>query len=258
MPKLNKAYIGGDEVKKAYLGSSIVLDNASVIPLSSIISEWKFEDNLIDTVGGNNGVGTSISYVDLMVGKSVDFTTSASSSVRIPDSSSLSFGNGISDSEFSVSFLVNFNSVSGVNFVNKKRTDGKGIEYFASYQSGYVNFTLVDMTESFGNYIRVRALYTFNPLTDYHLTITYNANGFSSGLDIYVNGIKQTPLRESGGSYVAMHNNTGDLYFGKNANATNLSLNGYMDCVRFWSKELTQLEVTEIATKELIGVDINP
>ena len=31
-----------------------------------------------------------------------------------------------------------------------------------------------------------------------------------------------------------------------------------MDCLRIWDKELSQAEITEIATDELNGIDINP
>ena len=48
------------------------------IPLQNIISEYKFEDNALDTVGTNNGTATSLTYATGLVGKTGVFNGTSS------------------------------------------------------------------------------------------------------------------------------------------------------------------------------------
>jgi hypothetical protein len=50
---------------------------------------------------------------------------------------------------------------------------------------------------------------------------------------------------------------TAPVLLGKTAPNTTFSLNGYMDAVRLWDKELSASEVSSIAADELAGIDIN-
>ena len=225
----------------------------SGIPLLNIVSEYKFEDNTNDTVGSNNGTATSITYVDGLVGRAGVFNGSTSN-VDVADANNLSFGDGVNDEAFSVSCLVYINTLGNFQILEKKTATNTEKEYQLQYASGVWTFRLFD--QSSGAQINANYSLVPNINTWYHLTGTYDGLGVS-GLKLYFNGEEQTTNSVSG-TYTAMENGTGSLMFGKYHGGAANTLNGYLDCVRIWNKELKALEVGIISANELAGVDINP
>ena len=228
-------------------------------PLANIISEYKFEDNALDTVGTNNGTATSLTYVTGLVDKSGDFTA-ATSRVEVASAANLSFNNGITDIPFTFTFCVKFHTTPSNQpiLLNKKSTvDGS----LAEYQIDYTNtegfqFQLTDAT--FSNRLRVFKAFTPTLNQWYHFTITYDGSETLGGMKIYFDGVEQTVSTLTSGTYTGMTASSGDLVIGANAQNTGRTLDGEMDAVRVWNKELTQTEITAIATAELAGTDINP
>tara|TARA_R110002110_G_scaffold85053_1_gene220871 strand:+ start:406 stop:1182 length:777 start_codon:yes stop_codon:yes gene_type:complete len=233
----------------------------SPFPLANIISQYKFEDNALDTVGLNNGTATDVAYVPGLINKAVDLTA-ATSRVEVPSAADLSFNNGTTDIPFSFTFCVKFHTApSSTNkpvFLNKKSTvDGS----LAEYQIDHTNtegfqFQITDPT--FSNRLRVYKAFTPTLNQWYHFTITYDGSETLGGMKIYFDGVEQTVSTATSGTYTGMTAGSGDLVMGANAQNSGRTLDGEMDAVRIWNKELSQTEVTDIATAELAGTDINP
>ena len=223
-------------------------------PLANIISEYKFENNVLDTVGTNNGVATAITYVTGGVGKSADFNGSTSF-VSIADSNDLSFTNGFNDLPFSISLLIKFDVFpSNALFLNKFiGTTGREYEIRWNNTQGFI-FKLYRDTNS----SNINAAFLPTKVTGqwYHITCTSDGSETKEGLIIYINGIEVPSTKTLQGTYTGMINNTGVLSLGKFYSG--LHLNGKMDVVRLWDKELTSAEALAIATAELAGTDINP
>ena len=239
----------------------IASEASSDYPLANIISEYKFEDNVLDTVGSNNGTATSLTYATGLVNKSGDFTASTSR-VEVASATNLSFNNGTTDIPFSSTFCVKFHTALSLTnkpiFLNKKSTiDGS----LAEYQIDHTNtegfqFQITDPT--FANRLRVYKAFTPTLNQWYHFTITYDGSETLGGMKIYFDGVEQTTSTATSGTYTGMTASSGDLVIGANAHADNRTLDGEMDAVRFWNKELSQTEITAIAAAELAGTDINP
>lgn len=234
-------------------------------PLGNIISEWKFEGNVIDTVGSNNGTATNLSYVAGLVGQAGDFTGGTNSQVLIPDDNTLSFGDGSTDSPFSISFLYKLDVNNTNNFIFKGDTSTATTrEYVIQYApSSGGKMSIIFYDGNLSHYIRAYTTGNIPLGTIYlgqwvHFVITYDGSGTSSGIKLYFQGEERSMSYSSAGTYVAMENTATPLSIGKNPHNTNNSLNGYMDCLRFWDKELTSDEALDIATAELAGIDINP
>jgi len=220
------------------------------IPLQNIISEYKFEDNALDTVGTNNGTATDLTYASGLVGKTGVFN-GTTSDVQIADTNELSFGNGTSDIPFSISLLIRFDSLGAPQIIEKRN----GIrEYQIAYDSGNFDFRLFD--DSSGGSLFRRYVITPSIGVWYSVIATYDASSSLSGVKLYFDGIEVGTT--TGGNYTAMENGTSPVYIGKYFDGVANSVDGNIDCVRFWNKELTQTEITEIATAELNGIDINP
>lgn len=92
-----------------------------VIPTSNILRYYPLNSNSDDSEGNGDGVDTSMSYVSGgVVLNRADFTAGNTSKITIADSSDLSFGNGTTDSPFSLSCWVDFTSTAGViNLIRK-------------------------------------------------------------------------------------------------------------------------------------------
>ena len=222
------------------------------IPLANIISEYKFEDNVLDTVGTNDGTPTALTYADGLVNRTGVFNGS-NSLVTILDSDSLSFTNGVNDLPFSFSMLAKFNDNNESILFNKIQSANR--EYLVDVFSNRVDFKVFDGSSAnflYNNYAFTRAIGVW-----YHFTFTYDGSGMSSGIKTYVNAVVGG-VQSEGGIYTKMQNTTSNLVLGKFSYLNLLPLNGYLDCVRIWNKELTQAEISLVATEELAGTDINP
>ena len=86
-----------------------------------------------------------------------------------------------------------------------------------------------------------------------HLTATIVEN---VGFKLYVNGNLENTNTTLGTFDFLNSSRTGN-YIGANRDGLLNITEGQIDCVRIWNKELSQAEVTAIATQELAGIDIN-
>ncbi len=222
---------------------------------TDLISYWRFNDNLTDEVSTNDGTGTAITYIAGKSGNAVDLTTGTSSKVDVADAAELSFGDGSTDSPFSISMYVYFNSLTDGMVFDKRTVGGGAREYSGWWDSGpnMLVFRLFD--QSTGGYIQYKHAWTPSTATWYHLTFTYSGSGISSGMVIYLDGLA-VGSPTSSGSYTAMENGTGSLVIGKQASGTTFSVDGYIDGFGLWSKELTSDEVTSIYDTQNGGTEI--
>ena len=223
----------------------------SIYPLVDIISEYKFEDNVLDTVGTNNGTATSISYVTGLVNKAGRFTDTE---VDLGSSVDFSMSNGTNDLPKSISFLLKNYDTSNQYIISK---NNNGWEWAINYFSGKLSFLLFGSSTS----NRIRIDYTFSLTTNIwrHFVFTYDGSANQSGLKLFIDGALISTVASPTGTYTVGATNNSDLLLGQHGLApSTYSLNGDLDCVRFWDKELSQAEITVIATAELAGTDINP
>jgi hypothetical protein len=154
--------------------------------------------------------------------------------IEIADADNLSFGNGTTDSPFSISAWVNMTDATNFRIVNKYDSN---FEYlFSTGGADTIVFLLYD--NSTGG--RIGRLYS-TALTSFqgswiHLAATYSGNGSSTGLKIYLNGSRVDNTDNNSGSYTAMENTTAPLEIGK---VTTTRANGLIDEVSIFNFALT-------------------
>jgi len=214
-----------------------------------IISHWKYNGNALDSIGNNHGVATSVTYPIVNGIQMADFSAFTSAGIEIPDAANLSFGNGTSDVDFSLDFILYFNTINNCWMVNKRNDSGANMEYNFHYYSNYFQFALIDSSNSAYRYKN----YTFTPSIGviYHFGFTY----ISEILRIYKNGVDVGGTQLEAGTYVAMENLSEPLRVGKSNKETS-SLNGKIGVQTFWNKGLTPSEMLDVATKKLNGTPI--
>jgi len=196
--------------------------------LTGLVAYYSFDGSNATDIHTGTHNGTLINSPTFPTGKNgncIEF--GSTKAVSVADSNDFSFNNG-SEIPFAVSMWVNFNSVSGVNFLASKWDTGIANEWLIAYNSTFFTIILSNPNTS----ALIRANYTFSPTvgTWYHLLFTYNANGLNSGLGIYINGSLATSTNS--GTYSGMTNGATPLKMGNSD--VNEYFKGKMDEVAIW------------------------
>ena len=164
--------------------------------------------------------------------------------ISVQDSESLSFGNGTSDSPFSLEAWIKFSDVTNSTIISKGvyNTDA---EYNFNIHSGN-DLTLLLFDESVADTIqgqRTNTTLVANENQWTHVVSTYDGRGGTSanaGIKLYVNGAVVSSSAVTTGTYVAMENLGADVYIGKQT--TNYA-KGSIDEAKVYAKELSATEV---------------
>jgi hypothetical protein len=167
----------------------------------------------------------------------------ASDYIDCGDSNDLSFGNGTTDSPFSISAWVKMTDVTNSSILSKTNVSPTHYEYSAHFNSEQIYFGIYSQNST-SNYLFVN--YSTN-LTSFqgswiHLTFTYDGSSNINGLKIYLNATRVDDAQLTSGTYVAMNNTVAPLKIGRSFN--NRYLNGAMDEVAVFNTALS-LETIE-------------
>ena len=175
------------------------------------------------------------------------------------DSDSFSFGNGTTDSPFSISAWVNMTDASRFRIASKYNQNTSQYEYYFS-TSGADKLSLL-LYNSTGGYLG-RTYDT--ALTSYegqwiNLVCTYNGNSQTSGINLYLNGVKVDDTDIINGNYIAMDNTNEPFLIGKTDFTSPSFTDGKIDELSVFNVELTELEVKSIyyATETGKTADLN-
>jgi hypothetical protein len=165
--------------------------------------------------------------------------------VNVTDADNLSFGDGSSDSPFSISAWIKMNDATRFFVLSKGLVFSSNYEYLLNTNaSDKLALSLYDSS----NNSRIGRLYN-TPLTSYenqwvHICSTYSGNGLSSGIKVYINGVRVDDTDSNSGTYVAMENGNRNLNIGRTE--TGLYSNGKIDEVSVFNTELSQSDITSI------------
>jgi len=194
------------------------------------------KSNIVSTL--ENGVGYDTDNLGSFVFDGVD------DYVDCTDNDIFSFGNGLTDSPFSVVMWINMSTVTAFRALSKYINPNR--EYHIStILTGELRFLLVDGA-------RFQYATTTSDLTAYqnkwvNIVCTYDGRGTDTarnGLEIYVEGVSQSLSRtaQGSGTYVAMDNTTSPLRIGQQ-DGTNYA-DGKVSVVQIYNKVLSQSEIT--------------
>ena len=198
----------------------------------------------------NNGTLTNGPTFDSGNGGSIVFD-GTNDSVIGTSSSLLSFGNGSSDTPFSLTVWAYLHSTSSFPLISKYRSYSpfRG-EYSFGIVSGKLNFQCVDG----GATTRVRRISTgvLSTNTWYNIVATYNGNSTDGGITEYVNGqVFPSDGANQGVNYVAMER-AGDpseltvgVYLDEGNTAYQANADGKISNAQVYNKELTAQEVLQ-------------
>jgi len=213
-------------------------------------TNWTIPD---DSTNSNDGTSSGMTQANLVQSDlsftsgyspyALDFDSASSDYIDCGDSDSLSFGNGTTDSPFSVSTWVNFSDVTNSSLFSKSEASEQK-EYTAHINSEKIYFGLY--SELGSNYM---FRYYDTALTSFqgswvHFVFTYDGSKSVNGLKIYLNNTRVDDQSLTSGTYVAMNNGTAPFKIGRSFN--NRYLDGKISNASIWDTDLTSAQVTEI------------
>jgi len=154
-----------------------------------------------------------------------------------------SFGNATTDSPFSISAWINMDDATRFRIISKFDSSSFSEYIFTVGGTDQLTFRLYDNSE---NAFITRKYNT--ALTSYegqwiHVVGTYDGTRVSSGIKLYLNGVKVDNIDNNSGNYDAMENTTQPLYIGRQGN---FYANGKIDEVAVFNTALTAQEVLSI------------
>ena len=194
-------------------------------------SSWSPETNLTGTASTPSFSNT----------KSIDLD-GIDDYVDCGDNDNLSFGNGTTDSPFSISAWVNMTDASKFRIISKYASSNQ--EYLlATDSTDKIVFTLYDDSKGGTISRKYNTALTSFECQWIHLAFTYSGNSLNSGLKIYLNGTQVDNLDNGTGSYTAMENTTQPLEIGK---LTTSYANGLIDEVAIFNSELSASDISTI------------
>ena len=211
----------------------------SSLPIATILNRYKFEDDVTDSVGGQDGTPTAITYTTNGVGKSGVFN-GTTSNVNLP--SQLISG---TDS-FSLSAIVNFNVLTTRQDLFS--TNGPLHSVLFRLHESKAMQSIIYTTD--GIFAIMATTLCNNINQNYHFITTYDGINLKVYLDgALVGSVSATGTIVTGGSNSKL-----------GAILTSIPplnrLNGKLDEVIVWNYTLTDDECLDLANQQLAGIEI--
>jgi hypothetical protein len=162
------------------------------------------------------------------------------------DSNDFSFGDGSTDSAFSLSIWCKSTDITGTTLISKSTTVSAEREYYLYFGGNdKLYFALWDASTDGYTYSNTSGALTSIQGSWTHVVATYDGSGANTGQKIYINGESQTLTRATGtigsGAYVAMENTAYPLKIG--SLLSGYFFTGDLDEASMWNKELSAIEV---------------
>jgi hypothetical protein len=221
--------------------------------LSDLVAYWDMDGNGVDEVSGITPIlETNVTYNNASILGTSAAITGINGILRYADNNIFSFTDGTQDIPFTIScwvYFTEFNS-TGNWVINKRNNSSGGDEWQMTYSPGGANRLNFQKYQFNNNTISQRLQSDTFPVSLnqwYHLVVTDNGTANFNGMNMYLNGVNVSNVREnSGGTYTRMNNGTATLGM-MNANwapGTAVRHIGRLDEVAIWKgRELTPEEV---------------
>ncbi len=175
--------------------------------------------------------------------------------LSVADADSLSFGNGISDSPFTMEMWLRPDTISAKQNVISKWSDGSNQEYKLHISANTIRLDLRDPSANATTSAYVASSLSALPNTWHHLAVVYDGRGgatAATGIAMFLDGVLLPLTRENNAAYVAMENRPNPLEIGREGPGYK-QYNGSLDDVRLWSVARTLGQIQANMNSELDG-----
>lgn len=177
--------------------------------------------------------------------------------VSIPDDPSLRFGDGATDSPFSIAAWIKINSLGSGAIVAKFEDGGEKEWTFQLNASTELEFFVQDDSAASGRGRKHTT--TLSVDIEYHAVVTYDGGGLNSSTKLYLNG-SQVDDADSGfgGAYTAIEGSASPVKIGMlRASDSSAPFNGLIDEVEIFDRVLSGPEITALYNEQNAGTEMD-
>jgi len=197
----------------------------------SLLTNYQFNNNLIDDANGYNLTGINITYNN---GNAV-FNGINSEATRLDSGGIFSFTDGINDLPFRIETSIRFNAFTQqFQFIASKRGATNSLcewNLFYSVSTNEFRFNLFS-DGVLVDYFRLSYLITPSTETIYNIVVDYDGSGTLNGLNMYINGVVSNDKTEVG-NYTNMIKTGCVFEVGDSSLSTNY-FNGEIDYLKIY------------------------
>lgn len=231
------------------------------------VSQWKLNENagntsVVDTIGLQNGVSTVITSTLAATGQ-IDgaFDFDGQYAVEINDNAAYSFGNGTTDSVFSIAAWVFITGFAPQDILTKwDASTGSQVREWRFFLASNRTVFLDLYDESANAFMRRNTTIGLSVGWNF-IVATYDATEANTGIKLYVNGSLASSTGFMSGTYTAMENGVTKVVIGAFTGSGGSLINFFsdkIDNVVLFDKELTQADVSGMyndgnGTEDLTG-----
>jgi hypothetical protein len=167
--------------------------------------------------------------------------------IAISDGGALSFGNGNTDSPFTLSAWVNPVDITRFRILSKSIAGGTvNREYLFTFDDTDRLSMILYHKRTIRNIRRQsNQAYTSFQGSWHHVAATYDGSGTAAGITLYVDGIEVSSVPDSSGVYVAMSNLGVDCTIGSSVFDNDFA-NGAMDEVIVYDRVLSGSDIADL------------
>ena len=223
---------------------------------SGLISYYRFDSFTVDQFGSNDFTeSTGLTFVAGKSGNAVHFNGGSSYTREVISDFSFTDGAG-NDEPFSLSMYVKWDSVSADWLVSVRENTSTLQEWNFLLTGGDLILAIISESNA-SNRIAISSAFAPNTGQWYHLVCTYDGSGTKEGLTLYIDGSDVSGTQALFGTYVGMDNTGSKTILGHAWVTDNTkSLEGAIDGLGVWGKELSSAEVTQIYDIQNAGNDL--
>lgn len=254
--------LSASEINRLYYLTRKSGIRAKTVTDNGLVGYWSFEEGTGTKAGdmsgsGNNGTASgSPIWIDGKRGRALSFN-GTSDFIDYGDKSSFTFGNGSSDQPFTTTAWVKLSDFSSAHSLISKY-NGIPSEWLVIYSGNQIGINMYTSSET--GYIGRFAPFDSNYLNQWvNIVTTYSGNKSSTGIAVYINGVRADTTDVNGGSYTGMSDTVAPLRVGArfHTGAVSLPWQGRVDEVRVYNRALSATEVASLytASKKIIKVN---
>lgn len=226
----------------------------------NLFAYYPFDNNGVDSLdsGMNFTVDVDLNYVAGKSGNAIDFVGTNNDKCSLSHASlndRLNISDATQDYPISISFYIKFHALGDQWIISRRNTTNSCWQL--RYYLGNLGLVLFSQGSNGASYIRCGMDFTPTLEQWYHITFTYDGSSLASGIKMYLDGV-DVGTSFLTGTYVKCHIPTAstNVDLGDPEWSSSFVLNGSIDGLGFWDKELSQEEVTAIYNIQSNGGDL--
>tara|TARA_R110002050_G_C8692336_1_gene493958 strand:+ start:11 stop:643 length:633 start_codon:yes stop_codon:yes gene_type:complete len=192
---------------------------------NGLVADYNFENNLIDRINGNNGVGTDVSFTN---GNTI-YLNGISSFVEVASTQANTFTDGVNDQPYRIEISVKIQSTNSTDiYILTKRSSQYSIDWMIFK---YGNAIYSRMYSDNGKLMQVGCNYSPNVNNFITIVLEYDGSRNIDGYNIFVNNVKGTIKSNNG--FNGVTNNSNSFFIGTQYDKSEY-MNGEIDYLKIY------------------------